>query len=815
MGGAQSSSLASAFGCHVENQKMSKKLDEDFYGGFDDYEHAYDIQVASQMGLRAPSSYGQAPPTSFGAAVGNQSSYGRSRAGGRTAAGMRNEPARPMTAVRAAGYTSFANKVQASEAVKASETKSDTGEEKCKEMEQKVTDLLKGSMLAAEQRNYKEALDKAKDAGRRERAVVKYREQHSMVESMNLDLTFTVLFNLAQQYQNSDMLNEALNTYEIIVKNKMFPNSGRLKVNIGNIHFKRKEYNKAIKYYRMALDQVPSIQKETRIKILNNIGIAFVKMGNYDDALSTFDHCVEEKADFKNALNLVVASFCVQDVEKMREAYQKLLDIPLDDDDDHKTSQEKEDVLMIQVLNSDSLKLWERMKRSEAERAIMTATKLISPVIATDSTAGYEWCLETIKQSVHASLATELEMTKAGEMLKDGDIEQAVEVLKVFNSQDTKTASAAANNLCMIRLLEGGPKLAESQKYAEQALSMDRYNANALVNQGNIAYMTGELEKAQHCYREALNSEASCVQAMYNMGLVHRAQGNVEQALECFYKLHNILLNNVQVLCQLAGIYESLEDSAQAIELYSQANSLVPYDPSILNKLAAIFDAEGDKTQAFQCHYDSYRYYPSNMKVIEWMGAYYIETQFSEKAVNYFEKASIMQPNEIKWQLMMASSHRRAGNYQKALELYRNIHRKFPQNIDCLKFLVRITTDLGMPEAKEYVEKLEKAEKVRQLRMQRESDSSQGKRHSANSTHSLPVPQTGDRPNSLNSVRMHSASILAADAQPFSVSQRDMRSADYSYADPLGPSIPRPKTGGKRTQKDDSFDDLDDSMLPQ
>ncbi|PIO55499.1 tetratricopeptide repeat protein, partial [Teladorsagia circumcincta] len=157
--------------------------------------------------------------------------------------------------------------------------------------------------------------------------------------------------------------------------------------------------------------------------------------------------------------------------------------------------------------------------------------------------------------------------------------------------------------------------------------------------------------------------------------------------------------------------YESLEDTAQAIELYSQANSLAPSDPAILARLAAIYDAEGDKTQAFQSNYDSYRYYPSNLKVIEWMGAYYIDAQFSEKAVNYFEKASIMQPNEIKWQLMMASSHRRAGNYQKALELYKNIHKKFPANIECLKFLVRITTDLGMPEAKEYVEKLGKAER--------------------------------------------------------------------------------------------------------
>lgn len=79
----------------------------------------------------------------------------------------------------------------------------------------------------------------------------------------------------------------------------------------------------------------------------------------------------------------------------------------------------------------------------------------------------------------------------------------------------------------------------------------------------------------------------------------------------------------------------------------------------------------------------SYRYYPSNIDVIEWLGAYYIDAQFSEKAVNYFERASIMQPNEVKWQLMMASCYRRSGNYQKALDTYKTIHRRFPDNVEC------------------------------------------------------------------------------------------------------------------------------------
>lgn len=57
-----------------------------------------------------------------------------------------------------------------------------------------------------------------------------------------------------------------------------------------------------------------------------------------------------------------------------------------------------------------------------------------------------------------------------------------------------------------------------------------------------------------------------------------------------------------------------------------------------------------------------------------------------------------------------------------------------------LKFLVRIATDLGMGEAKEYTARLNKAERVNQLRQQRETDSAHGKSGSAASVHSLPIP---------------------------------------------------------------------------
>lgn len=58
------------------------------------------------------------------------------------------------------------------------------------------------------------------------------------------------------------------------------------------------------------------------------------------------------------------------------------------------------------------------------------------------------------------------------------------------------------------------------------------------------------------------------------------------------------------------------------------------------------------------------------------------------------------------------------GNYHRALQCYKEIHKRFPENTDCLKFLVRLCTDLGLKEVQEYSLKLRKAEKAREAKRQ-------------------------------------------------------------------------------------------------
>jgi intraflagellar transport protein 88 len=59
-----------------------------------------------------------------------------------------------------------------------------------------------------------------------------------------------------------------------------------------------------------------------------------------------------------------------------------------------------------------------------------------------------------------------------------------------------------------------------------------------------------------------------------------------------------------------------------------------------------------------------------------------------ERACTFFERASQVNPKEVKWRLMVASCFRRMEDYEKALKLYKSIHEEFPDNLECRRFLL-------------------------------------------------------------------------------------------------------------------------------
>ncbi len=70
-------------------------------------------------------------------------------------------------------------------------------EEQAKEMEARVHGLVEASAAAAARGDVVMALERAKEAGRKERQLVKHKEANGMGDAVQLELTYCVAFNLA------------------------------------------------------------------------------------------------------------------------------------------------------------------------------------------------------------------------------------------------------------------------------------------------------------------------------------------------------------------------------------------------------------------------------------------------------------------------------------------------------------------------------------------------------------------------------------------------------------------------------------------
>jgi len=810
--------------------------ENDLYSGFNEQNPLYDVDnLEDDEGFiqALKTSHGRRPlmtsmkNSTFGSKTGGfranlSSSMGR--------APFENEVgARPMTSVTGAGYTAASKKNgsgasfdpfnQAGKGISAASDleniEEDTPEDKIKAMERAISKLIDESAIANCEGNFLKATEKAREAGKKERQLVRTREQLGLSDGISVDLTYSVLFNLAVQFEANEMYPEALNSYQVIVKNKMFQNAGRIKVNMGNIYYKQRQFSKATKYYRMALDQVPNSHKEIRIRIMQNISNAFLKMGQYNDAITSYEHIMNEKPDFKSGLNLILCYFTIGDKEKMSKTFQKLLNVNLDIDDEDKyqadiSSDKPQESLYLDAIRNDMLRQMERKRQQIAEYCVLTAAKVIAPAIENSFAKGFDWCIEQVKMSQRHELANDLEIQKALMYLKERDFDQAISILKTFEKKDTQVKAQAATNLAFIYLLQGNLK--DAKRYADASVKADKFNSASLTNKGNCLVYDGKTDEAIMLYKEALDNDSSCYEALYNLGVIQKKQGNLDEALNCFMKLHSIVRKSAEVMFQIAILYEMLEDYSQSLEWLMQCVSIAPTDASVLSKLADICEQEdnGDRSQAFAYRLDSYKLFPADISTVEWLGAYFVDSQYSEKAIEYFERAAVIQPNEVKWRLMVASCFRRSGNYQTAFNKYKQINQQFPENIECLKYLNRLCADMGLTnELQEYASKLRKAEKLQESRAQRVNSASKRKNNgSANTSAGSRRSTSGS-----NSGSSKFRSNLSQDLVPSAKSK-----ADPSYSDPLGPAVERPKTAVrvKKNQDYDAFDDVtvDETMLP-
>lgn len=214
---------------------------------------------------------------------------------------------------------------------------------------------------------------------------------------------------------------------------------------------------------------------------------------------------------------------------------------------------------------------------------------------------------------------------------------------------------------------------------------------------GNCLCESGELEHAKELFLEAIGVEADCVEAIFDLGLVNKQLGIYPEAIQAFEKLHTLVPSSPEVLYHLGNLHDAMGNQERAVKYFNYLVSRVKSDPGVLARLGHLFNTGDDDAEAFRFHQDSYSFYPVNLDVISFLGIWYVKAELYEKAVEYFQRAAEVEPKEAKWQLMVASCYRRMREFDEAVARYEAIHDAFPDNMECLSYLVAICRDLHRP----------------------------------------------------------------------------------------------------------------------
>ena len=489
-----------------------------------------------------------------------------------------------------------------------------------KGLEKEINNLIAKSIILRKEGKLEEALECAREGTKNEHLLRKHRNAHTLAGGP--ELMYSSWFNLATAYEANDMPDDAIKTYTYLATQRGNPFTGRLRINMGNVHYRQKQYPSAIRMYKMALDQMRKDEKSTVHRIRRNIGNAYFRMGQIRDAVKYFEEAMETVPDFQTGFNLLVCHQALGDMDRAKKHFLALVDIPL-----FATKEEEMLVGRANDLHGEKDELATRSKQSN--HFLQTAARLIAPMLdSSDWAAGYDWVCNALVDR-HEELVVQLKLEQATLRLHHKDFDVAIKALKTLQKKGKDAKSVSATNLSFVSFLEGN--IERASEYADVALASDRYNAKALVNKGNCLFVNGDFATAKDLYLEAIDIQADCSQAIFNLGLANAQLGLAEEAIHAFKKVHGITPNDPQVIFQIADIYELQGRSHDAIKWFNVLAARVQSDPVILSRLGQLYAETKDDSQGLHYRLESFRHFPTDLDVIYWIGTWFVQQEMYER----------------------------------------------------------------------------------------------------------------------------------------------------------------------------------------
>jgi Flp pilus assembly protein TadD len=289
----------------------------------------------------------------------------------------------------------------------------------------------------------------------------------------------------------------------------------------------------------------------------NNLGLALVKKGNVDEAISHYQKALQitpDSAEAYNNLGLVLLQ--KGNVDEAISHHQRALQITPDSAEAH---------------NNLGLAL---LKKGNVDEAISHYQKALQ--------------IKPDYAKAHNNLGNAL--------LRKGSVDEAISHYQ--KALQIKPDFAEVHNNLGNALLQKG-NVDEAISHYQRALQITPDSAEAQHNLGLALLQKGNVDEAISHYQRALQIKPDFAKANYNLGLALLKKGNVDEAIAQFQKALQVKPDYAEAQNNLAWVLAtcpqaSLRNGNKAVELAQRANQLTgDGNPVVLGTLAAAYAEAG------------------------------------------------------------------------------------------------------------------------------------------------------------------------------------------------------------------------------
>ena len=182
-------------------------------------------------------------------------------------------------------------------------------------------------------------------------------------------------------------------------------------------------------------------------------------------------------------------------------------------------------------------------------------------------------------------------LEKGRVLLESHDLNGAISELSRAASVNPKL-SEASSLLGVAYWRKGLRDLAE--RSFENALNIDKNNAQNLNNLGFLLYENQDYEKATKYLKRAAKLTPEDARIWNNLGLAQSARGNYDDAFESFARAQGEFKGHLNVASRL----EREGKTKKAIKHLEKAVAIEPNSPDVLVRLIELYDSSGKEKQA-------------------------------------------------------------------------------------------------------------------------------------------------------------------------------------------------------------------------